>query len=152
MMIWKSCLSLLIALSLLALLDALRPHRAIIISSSSGTSINAARSTTRLNLTLEKYLQELNDSSVGRVRFVVIGAGSILEAVGSFSNLRYSQTPRGKLATISTDEAFECHFKIDAIASVKHAKGDTVPIYRTSHSNSYVLNTDKLISSEKCCA
>ncbi len=72
----------------------------------------------RLQLTKEDYLTEL--STIGSVRFVVVGPGAILETVGSFSNLRYSKTPKGKLATVSTNEpCFECHLRLDEINIAK---------------------------------
>ena len=48
-------------------------------------------------------------------RFVVQGPGAILEAVGSFENLRIKEIPgKGPLATVSDeDNAFECHVRYD---------------------------------------
>jgi hypothetical protein len=87
----------------------------------------------RLQLTKEDYLTEL--STIGSVRFVVVGPGAILETVGSFSNLRYSKTPKGKLATVSTNEpCFECHLRLDEINIAKQVivekQGRTLRIIR----------------------
>jgi hypothetical protein len=49
---------------------------------------------------LKSFLQDMK--AVGAVRFVVVGPGAILEAVGSFDNLRYSSSLKGTLATVST--------------------------------------------------
>jgi len=62
-------------------------------------------------------------ASLGAVRFVVVGQGAILEAVGSFSNLRYADSPKGKLATVSTDEpCFECHIRLREVKSIANVK------------------------------
>ena len=87
----------------------------------------------KLSASLREYLQECN--SLGSVRFVVVGEGAILETVGSFDNLRFSETPNGLLATLSTDNpCFECHircFKIDHCQQVVVAKnGKTLKIMR----------------------
>jgi hypothetical protein len=59
--------------------------------------------------------------SLGAVRFVVVGSGAILEAVGSFDNLRYADTPKGRLATVSLEEpCFECHIKLAEVKSIKN--------------------------------
>lgn len=73
----------------------------------------------KLSAVLTEYLEDLQ--SLSTVRFVVIGNGAILETVGSFSNLRYSETTKGKLATVSTENpCFECHLRINKIAKVKN--------------------------------
>lgn len=55
------------------------------------------------------------------MRFVVVGPGAILEAVGSFDNLRYSESVKGKLATVSTESpCFECHLRLNEIFTVKN--------------------------------
>lgn len=87
----------------------------------------------KLSASLREYLQECN--SLGPVRFVVVGEGAILETVGSFDNLRFSETPKGLLATLSTDSpCFECHircFKIDHCQQVVVEKnGKTLKIMR----------------------
>jgi Haemin-degrading HemS.ChuX domain len=87
----------------------------------------------KLSASLREYLQECN--SLGPVRFVVVGEGAILETVGSFDNLRFSETPKGLLATLSTDDpCFECHircFKIDHCQQVVVEKnGKTLKIMR----------------------
>lgn len=45
---------------------------------------------------LEKFLGDC--ALLGPVRFICITDGAILEAVGSFDNLRYSDLPKGRLA------------------------------------------------------
>lgn len=63
----------------------------------------------------------LDAKCLGAVRFVVVGSGAILEAVGSFDNLRYADTPKGRLATVSTESpCFECHIKLTEVKSVKN--------------------------------
>jgi hypothetical protein len=57
--------------------------------------------------------------ALGPVRFVVVGNGAILETVGSFDNLRYSDSSKGKLATLSTDSpCFEVHIRYANIAEI----------------------------------
>lgn len=71
------------------------------------------------NNQLAQFLAEL--ASVGPVRFVVVGNGAILETVGSWSNLRYTDTPKGRLATVSTDSpCFECHLRLAEVKEVKN--------------------------------
>ena len=68
---------------------------------------------------LAQFLTEL--ASVGPVRFVVVGNGAILETVGSWSNLRYADTPKGRLATVSSDSpCFECHLRLAEVKEVKN--------------------------------
>ena len=51
---------------------------------------------------------------------VVVGEGAILETVGNFNNLRYSNTSKGQLATVSSENpCFECHIRLDCIKKVK---------------------------------
>ena len=58
---------------------------------------------------------------VGAVRFVVVGTGAILETVGSFDNLRFADTVKGRLATLSTDNpCFECHIRLGEVQEVKN--------------------------------
>ena len=66
----------------------------------------------------------LNDASkLGAVRFVVVGGGAILEAVGSFDNLRYADSPKSRLATISTDiPCFECHIRVNEVKEIRSIK------------------------------
>ena len=86
-------------------------------------------------ITVRDFLQDLTDSKIGQVRFVVQGTGAILETVGSFDNLRYAETPKGTLATVSTTApCFECHLKIDSIDSVQQVViekfGKTLRVFR----------------------
>ena len=58
---------------------------------------------------LLEYLQ--GAKNLGPVRFVVVGSGAILETVGSFDNLRFAETAKGILATVSTEQPnFEFRF------------------------------------------
>ena len=42
------------------------------------------------------------------------------ESIGSFSNLRYTDTSKGPLATVSNDSSsFECHLYLNDISSIK---------------------------------
>jgi hypothetical protein len=53
---------------------------------------------------------------------VVIGDGAILETVGSFKNLRFSDTPKGKLATVSDEEpCFELHVRLNTVRKIQLA-------------------------------
>ena len=85
-----------------------------------------SRIITSLNtvFTLNDYL--LDSEKLGTVRFVVVGSGAILETVGSYSNLRYSESVKGKLATISWENPypFECHLRINEIKTIKHIEID----------------------------
>jgi len=65
------------------------------------------------------YLQSKFENE--NIRFVVQGAGAILETSGKLTNLRYSNTPsKGVLATVSAANDFECHFVLNEIKSIKH--------------------------------
>ena len=58
---------------------------------------------------------------LGAVRFVVVGTGAILETVGSFENLRYADTVKGKLATVSSENpCFECHIRLAEVKEVRN--------------------------------
>ena len=79
----------------------------------------------------QEILKEfLNDAeSLGKNRFVVVGNGAILESIGSFSELRYAETPKGLLATFSTEDNkgnnnFELHLRINEIQSIKFIKAE----------------------------
>jgi hypothetical protein len=68
-------------------------------------------------LTLLDFLTD--SQKLGYVRFVVVGGGAILEAVGTFDNLRVSDSSKGRLATVSLEEpCFECHIRLDEVAQV----------------------------------
>ena len=68
---------------------------------------------------LTEYLTDAR--SLGAVRFVVVGSGAILETVGSFDNLRYADTVKGKLATISSESpCFECHIRLAEVKEVRN--------------------------------
>lgn len=69
-----------------------------------------------------KLLQFLTDASaIGAVRFVVVGTGAILETIGSFENLRFSDTVKGKLITFSSENpCFECHVRVAEVKEVKN--------------------------------
>ena len=67
---------------------------------------------------LLEYLQEAKN--LGPVRFVVVGSGAILETVGSFDNLRFAETAKGILATVSTEQPnFECHIRMNEIKEIR---------------------------------
>ena len=67
---------------------------------------------------LLEYLQEAKN--LGPVRFVVVGSGTILETVGSFDNLRFAETAKGILATVSTEQPnFECHIRMNEIKEIR---------------------------------
>jgi hypothetical protein len=72
-----------------------------------------------------KLYQFLTDArAVGAVRFVVVGTGAILETIGCFENMRFSDTVKGKLITFSSENpCFECHVRV---AEVKEVKNITV--------------------------
>jgi len=74
-----------------------------------------------LSCTCQKLTDFLQDSAaLGTVRFVVVGNGAILETIGSFSNLRYSETTKGRLATLSSDNPiFECHIRLSQVKVIK---------------------------------
>lgn len=58
---------------------------------------------------------------LGVVRFVVVGPGAILETIGSFDNLRYADTVKGRLATVSSESPnFECHIRLNEVKEVKN--------------------------------
>lgn len=60
---------------------------------------------------------------LGPVRFVVVGTGAILETVGSFDNMRVSESPKGKLATFSTDDpCFECHIRLNEVKQIRQVE------------------------------
>lgn len=60
---------------------------------------------------VKRFLGDLE--FLGPTRFVVVGTGAILEAVGSFENLRVKEIPdKGPLVTVSSeDNDFECHLR-----------------------------------------
>lgn len=64
------------------------------------------------------YLHQ--SKKLGSVRFVVVGSGAILETVGSYDNLRFADTSKGKLATVSTElPNFECHIRLNEVKQIK---------------------------------
>eukprot|EP00752_Nemacystus_decipiens_P002425 g2285.t1 len=82
---------------------------------------------------LEKFLADC--ALLGPVRFVCMTEGAILEAVGSFDNLRYSDLPKGRYATVSEGAGFECHLNCDKIKSInmvtKRSPSGTYDLYIT---------------------
>ena len=80
-------------------------------------------------VTVERFLGDLE--YLGACRFVVVGNGAILEAVGAFEELR--KNDKG-LATVSTDTGFECHIKLADVKSAafatKDSSGKTLHIIR----------------------
>ncbi len=92
-------------------------HRALSTSIRAGNTPVAAVELN--NNPLAQFLGDL--AAVGPVRFVVVGNGAILETVGSWSNLRYADTPKGRLATVSTDSpCFECHLRLGEVKEVNN--------------------------------
>jgi len=64
-------------------------------------------------------------------RFVVVGPGAILEAVGGFESLRKDDA-KG-LATVSNDDnSFECHIRLAEVAAAQFATKDS-PAGRKMH-------------------
>ena len=76
--------------------------------------------TTSVNVqgSLIDYLYQ--SRKLGSVRFVVVGSGAILETVGSYDNLRFADTIKGNLATVSTEHPnFECHIRLNEIKQIQ---------------------------------
>ena len=68
---------------------------------------------------LVDFLRDARD--LGAVRFVVVGAGAILETVGSFENMRFAETVKGSLVTFSSDNPiFECHIRLGQVKEVQN--------------------------------
>jgi len=70
------------------------------------------------------FLEAASASNLGKVRFIVMGQGAILESVAEWKGCKYTDIPgKGTLATISTpDKSFECHLYISQLKTVKLAK------------------------------
>jgi len=86
------------------------------------------------SITVEHFIGDLE--FLGPCRFVVVGPGAILEAVGAFEDLR---TNDKGLATVSTDTGFECHIRL---AEVKKAA------FATKDSGGKVLHIVRLLGEE----
>jgi len=84
--------------------------------------------------TLTTICRELE--KIGPARFIVAGAGAILEAEGSFSNMRSSlnQKTKRELITFSSDDEnhreFEAHLRIDEVKAVKFVETNDLKITR----------------------
>lgn len=78
--------------------------------------------TTEINGVSNVLVDFLRDSrDLGAVRFVVVGAGAILETIGSFENMRFSETVKGSLVTFSSDRpVFECHIRLSQVKEVQN--------------------------------
>ena len=55
---------------------------------------------------------------------VVVGRGAILEAEGKFHNIRYADTPKGRLATFTSvpkneKNKFELHLRVNEVKEVQ---------------------------------
>jgi len=85
-------------------IPALSPSRA------SGRA-RQARACADAPLTVEHFLRDLE--FLGPCRFVVVGPGAILEAVGAFEDMRVDEA-KG-LATVSTETGFECHVRLSQV-------------------------------------
>ena len=73
------------------------------------------------SLTVSHFLKDLE--LLGPCRFVVVGPGAILEAVGAFEELRVND--KG-LATVSNDDkSFECHVRLGEVKSAVFAKKES---------------------------
>ncbi|GLC41660.1 hypothetical protein PLESTB_000691500 [Pleodorina starrii] len=74
--------------------------------------------------TLRGLLDDAASAGLGKVRFIVLGDGAILESVNNFGSVRYNEVPnRGVLATIaSQDKSFECHITLSKVKEVRFAK------------------------------
>ncbi|KAI8465218.1 MAG: hypothetical protein J3K34DRAFT_488549 [Monoraphidium minutum] len=68
-------------------------------------------------------LDDLASAGLGPTRFVVIGGGAILEAVGEWAAPRYSDSAaRGPIATVaSADKTFEAHFVLSKLSEARFA-------------------------------
>ena len=73
----------------------------------------------RVSNVLTDFLQEARE--LGAVRFVVVGTGAILETVGSFENMRFSETTKGSVVTFSSGSpVFECHIILSQVKEVQN--------------------------------
>ena len=71
---------------------------------------------------LENFLMDC--STLDTCRMIVIGRGAILEAEGKFQNIRYAETPKGRLATFTTvppkeKNSFELHLRVNEVKEVQ---------------------------------
>ena len=73
-----------------------------------------------LTTTVKHFIEDLE--FLGPCRFVVIGPGAILEAIGEFTDLRTDEA-KG-LATVSTDTGFECHIRLGEVKKAAFATKD----------------------------
>jgi hypothetical protein len=87
-----------------------------------GSSTSPVREEVAGDFQNSKLYQFLADASaVGAVRFVVVGTGAILETIGCFDNMRFSDTVKGKLITFSSENpCFECHVRVAEVKEVKN--------------------------------
>ena len=98
--------------ALAGLTEGLR--RVTLASRSTHIKLRPNRWAWAIDASLREYLEECK--GLGPVRFVVSGNGAILETIGSFENLRFSELPSGKLATVSTETPrFECHIRCNKV-------------------------------------
>jgi len=91
-------------------------------STSTSSSIKLKNRDLNMVYSLESFLDEAH--SLGDQRFVVVGNGAILEATSSFNYVRYSDSPKGKLATFSErpkgeTNQFELHIRLTQVHNVK---------------------------------
>ncbi|KXZ54826.1 hypothetical protein GPECTOR_4g897 [Gonium pectorale] len=94
-----------------------------------GSRVQAPRPAARLvsvqaNASLRTLLDDASGAGLGKVRFIVLGDGAILESVNDWGSVRYNEVPnRGLLATIaSADKSFECHITLSKVKEVRFAK------------------------------
>jgi hypothetical protein len=74
----------------------------------------------------KQLLDDLATAGLSPCRFVVVGTGCILESVGDWSPVRYSDSAaRGTIATISNgDKSFEAHFVLSKLSEARFALVD----------------------------
>lgn len=112
-----------LALHVAPLRSASAAHRAVApIASADSTSV-------------KHFIEDLE--FLGPCRFVVIGPGAILEAIGEFTDLR-TDDAKG-LATVSTATGFECHIRL---AEVKKAA------FATKESGDKTLHITRLLGDD----
>ncbi|GIL82832.1 hypothetical protein Vretimale_8197 [Volvox reticuliferus] len=86
--------------------------------------VTALRLRAQAGVTLQSLLDDAVNAGLGKVRFIVLGDGAILESVNNFGSVRYNEVPnRGVLATVaSEDKSFECHITLSKVREVKFVK------------------------------